>query len=211
MVGRLKAKHDELAKSKLPAAEVAKLLEAGAFLVDLRPKISAKLGMARGATNISVFTLKRRLHELPRDRKIVLSCHSGAAEKTRQMLDALGFEAFNGGGYEDILIASGNSRRWSRGTRPRARPSRAGVAVRTRAGLATSPEAFVPSSPASLRHAADGGRGQLVHDGAHAERLDAAGRGVPVRAGVDDEAALDGEVVTGQVEARARRPGRSSA
>lgn len=104
MVGRLKAKHDELAKSKLPAAEVAKLLEAGAFLVDLRPKIGAKLGMARGATNISVFTLKRRLHELPRDRKIVLYCHSGAAaEKTRQMLDALGFEAFNGGGYEDIL------------------------------------------------------------------------------------------------------------
>ena len=104
MVGRFKTKHDALAKSKLPADEVAKLLEAGAFLVDLRPKIGAKLGMARGATNISVFTLKRRLHELPRDRKIVLYCHSGAvAEKTKQMLDALGFKAFNGGGYKDIL------------------------------------------------------------------------------------------------------------
>jgi rhodanese-related sulfurtransferase len=104
MFGKLKAKHDELARSKLPANEVAKLLKAGAFLVDLRPKIGAKLGMALGATNISVFTLKRRLHELPRDRKIVLYCHSGAvAEKTKQMLDSLGFKAFNGGGYKDIL------------------------------------------------------------------------------------------------------------
>lgn len=68
LVRKLKAKHDELAKSKLPPDEVAKLLKAGAFLVDVRPKIGAKIGMAPGATNISVFTLKRRLHELPRDR-----------------------------------------------------------------------------------------------------------------------------------------------
>jgi len=104
MFGKLMAKHDELASMKLPADEVAKLLKAGAFLVDLRPKLGAKLGMARGATNISAFTLKRRLDELPRDRKIVLYCHSGAvAEKTKRMLDGLGFKAFNGGGYEDIL------------------------------------------------------------------------------------------------------------
>ena len=104
MVGKLKAKHDQLAKSKLPPDEVAKLLKAGAFLVDVRPKIGAKIGMASGATNISLFTLKRRLHELPRDRKIVLYCHSGAAaEKAKQTLDALGFKAFNGGGYKDIL------------------------------------------------------------------------------------------------------------
>jgi rhodanese-related sulfurtransferase len=104
LVGKLKAKHDELAKSKLPPDEVAKLLKAGAFLVDVRPKIQAKMGMAPGATNISIFTLKRRLHELPRDRKIVLYCHSGAAAgKAKEVLDALGFKAFNGGGYKDIL------------------------------------------------------------------------------------------------------------
>ena len=101
---KLKAKHDELAKSKLPPDEVAKLLKAGAFLVDVRPKIQAKMGMAPGATNISIFTLKRRLNELPRDRKIVLYCHSGAAAgKAKQVLDALGYKAFNGGGYKDIL------------------------------------------------------------------------------------------------------------
>lgn len=104
MFGKFKAKHDELAKMKLPADEVAKLLKEGAFLVDLRPKLGAMLGMAQGATNISVFTLNRRLNELPRDRKIVLYCHSGAvAQKTKQKLDALGFKAFNGGGYKDML------------------------------------------------------------------------------------------------------------
>ena len=72
LVSKLKAKHDELAKSKLPPEEVVKLLKAGAFLVDVRPKIQAKMGMAPGATNISILTLKRRLDELPRDRKILL-------------------------------------------------------------------------------------------------------------------------------------------
>ena len=110
LLARLKAVHDELAQSKLPAKEVAKLLKAGALLVDVRPKIGAKLGMAPGAANISLFTLKRRLHELPRDRKIVLYCHSGAAAgKAKQMLDALGFQTFNGGGYEDVLKIVGKT------------------------------------------------------------------------------------------------------
>ena len=38
LTGKLKAKHDELAKSKLPPDEVAKLLKAGAFLVDVDRK-----------------------------------------------------------------------------------------------------------------------------------------------------------------------------
>ncbi len=104
LIKKIIAKHDALAKSKLPPNEVAKLLKAGAFLVDLRPKVSAKIGMAPGATSISAFTLKRRLKELPRDRKILLYCLSGAtAEKTKQALNALGFQAFNGGGYKDIM------------------------------------------------------------------------------------------------------------
>jgi rhodanese-related sulfurtransferase len=104
LLAKLKAKHDAMAATKLPPEEVAKLIKAGAFVVDVRPKIQAKMGMVPGATNISIFTLKRRLDELPRDRKIVLHCHSGAsAAKAKEMLDALGFKAFNGGGYKDVL------------------------------------------------------------------------------------------------------------
>ena len=87
LLGKLKAKHDALASTKLPPEAVAKLIKSGAFLVDVRPKIGARMGMAPGATNISIFTLKRRLHELPRDRKIVLYCHSGAAAgKAKEMM-----------------------------------------------------------------------------------------------------------------------------
>jgi rhodanese-related sulfurtransferase len=125
LVGKVKTRHDELAKSKLPPDEVAELLRQGALLVDVRPKIGAKIGMAPGAINISLFTLKRRLHELPRDRKIVLYCHSGAAAgKARQTLDALGFKAFNGGGYEDILkiVGTMNKRREERKSSGRRSP-----------------------------------------------------------------------------------------
>jgi rhodanese-related sulfurtransferase len=102
--GKLKEKHDALMNTKLPPEEVAKLLKKGAFLVDVRTKLELKRGVAPGATHISLFTLKRRLDELPRDRKIVLYCGTGGrAGKAKQILEAAGFKAFNGGGYKDIL------------------------------------------------------------------------------------------------------------
>ncbi len=104
LIKKIIAKHDALANSKLPPNEVAKLIKEGAFIVDVRPKISARLGMAPGATSISALTLKRRLKELPRNRKILLYCLSGAtAEKASRALNALGYQAFNGGGYKDIM------------------------------------------------------------------------------------------------------------
>ncbi len=101
---RLKAKHDEMLKSKLPLDEVKTLIRKGAFLVDVRSKIEAKKGMAAGATNIPLLTLKRHLDELPRDRNIVLYCGTGGrAGKAKEALDAMGFKAFNGGAYKDVL------------------------------------------------------------------------------------------------------------
>ena len=104
MFAKLKAKHDELLKSKLPPEEVAKLIKQGAFLVDVRTKLETRRGIAPGATHVSLFTLKRHLDELPRDRNIVLYCGTGGrAGKAKQILDAAGFKAFNGGGYQTIL------------------------------------------------------------------------------------------------------------
>jgi len=101
---KLKAKHDALMSTKLPPEEVAKLLKSGALLVDVRTKLEAKMGTALGATHISLFTLKRRMDELPRDRSIVLYCGTGArAGKAKQILEAAGFKAFNGGSYKVIL------------------------------------------------------------------------------------------------------------
>lgn len=101
---KLKAIHDELLKSKLPPEQVAKLLKSGALLVDVRTKLEARGGIAPGATHISLFTLKRHLDELPRDRDIVVYCGTGArAGKAKQVLEDAGFKAFNGGGYDDVV------------------------------------------------------------------------------------------------------------
>jgi rhodanese-related sulfurtransferase len=48
--------------------------------------------------------LKSRLKELPRDRTIVTYCGTGGrAAKAKEILEANGFKAVNGGGYKAIL------------------------------------------------------------------------------------------------------------
>lgn len=109
LIRKLKAKHDEIAATKLPPEEVAKLLKKGAFLLDVRARLEAKIGMAPGATNIPLLRLKSRLGELPRDKTIVTYCGTGArAGKAREILGAHGFKAVNGGGYKTILEILGS-------------------------------------------------------------------------------------------------------
>ena len=63
-----------------------------------------------GATNIPLSALKRHMDELPRDRNIVLYCRTGGrAAKAKQVLEAAGFKAFNGGGYKDIVKIVGDN------------------------------------------------------------------------------------------------------
>ena len=67
--------------------------------------------MVPGATNIPLSVLKRHMDELPRDRNIVLYCGSGGrAGKAKQVLDAKGFKAFNGGAYKDVKKIVGAKR-----------------------------------------------------------------------------------------------------
>lgn len=100
---KLKAKHDEKMKSKLPPEVVSKLIGDGALVVDVRSRIEAAIGIAPGATNMPLSALKRRMDELPRDRNIVLYCGTGArAGKAKEVLDAEGFKAFNGGSYKGV-------------------------------------------------------------------------------------------------------------
>jgi rhodanese-related sulfurtransferase len=76
----------------------------GALVVDVRSKIEARIGSVPGAAKIPLLTLKRRADELPRERNIVLFCGTGArAGKAKEVLDAGGFKAFNGGSYKEVL------------------------------------------------------------------------------------------------------------
>lgn len=92
------------ATSARPPDEIRRLLENGAFLLDVRTMSDARTGMAPCATNIPLLWLKHRLAVLPNYRTIVTYCGTGErAGKARDILAANGFKAVNGGRYEGIL------------------------------------------------------------------------------------------------------------
>ena len=66
--------------------------------------MEAKKGVAPGATSIPLLRLKRHLDELPRNKVIVTYCGTGErAGKAKDILEAAGFRAVNGGGYAGIV------------------------------------------------------------------------------------------------------------
>jgi rhodanese-related sulfurtransferase len=90
--------------SVLPTKEVADLIKKGAFVLDVRTIFEAKKGVAPGATNIPLLRLKRHLTELPHDRTIVTYCGTGErAGKAKDILEANGFHAANGGSYTGMV------------------------------------------------------------------------------------------------------------
>jgi phage shock protein E len=100
-------------KSVSPAKEIAGLLEKGAFVLDVRTIFEARKGVAPGATNIPLLRLKHRLGDLPHRKKIVTYCGTGErAGKAKDILEANGFKAFNGGSYATILKIMRHSKRY---------------------------------------------------------------------------------------------------
>lgn len=94
-------------ESVVSDAEAAELISAGACILDVRTRLETRKGTVPGAKAISLFGLKRHLDELPRDRTILTYCATGGrAGKAKQILEAAGFKAANGGGYARILKIS---------------------------------------------------------------------------------------------------------
>jgi rhodanese-related sulfurtransferase len=84
--------------------EVAALIKDGAFVLDVRTMMEAKRGVAPGAKNIPLLRLKRHLDELPRSKTILTYCGTGErAGKAKDILEAAGFKAVNGGAYATVL------------------------------------------------------------------------------------------------------------
>jgi phage shock protein E len=94
-------------RGKLPTAppeEVAKWIKKGAVLVDVRTRIEARKNPVPGATNIPMLKLEGELSELPRNKAFVTFClRGGRAERAKNLLQANGRKAINGGGYKSIL------------------------------------------------------------------------------------------------------------
>ncbi len=97
-------------ESVQPEKEVAAHIKNGAFVLDVRTVMEAKKGVAPGAKNIPLLRLKRHFGELPKDNTIVTYCGTGErAGKAKDLLEAAGFKAVNGGAYETILKIVGIS------------------------------------------------------------------------------------------------------
>ena len=47
------------------------------LIIDVRPEVVYKLGTVKGAVNIPITEIRKRLNEIPRDKKVILSCNTG--------------------------------------------------------------------------------------------------------------------------------------
>jgi len=92
------------ATSVRPANEITALIKKGVFILDVRTMLETRKGIAPGATKIPLLRLKRHLGELPKNKIIVTYCGTGErAGKAKDILEAGGFKAVNGGSYAGIL------------------------------------------------------------------------------------------------------------
>ncbi len=93
-------------RGKLPTAppeEVAKWIKKGAVLVDVRTRIEARKDPVPGARNIPLLKLEGQLAELPPNKAFVTFClRGGRAERAKNLLQANGRKAINGGGFRRI-------------------------------------------------------------------------------------------------------------
>ena len=84
---------------KITGQEAKQRVKEGAFLLDVRTQQEFDERHLDGATLITVGELTERLHELPRDRLIIVYCQSGRrAARAVQLLLEDGLEAKNMGG-----------------------------------------------------------------------------------------------------------------
>jgi len=94
----LSAQNGSRSTSSLPADVSAvkgyQLVQDGAFLLDVRTQAEWDQYHAIGATLIPLDQLPNRLSELPKDKQIVVICHSGNRSKPgRDILLSSGFQA----------------------------------------------------------------------------------------------------------------------
>lgn len=92
-------------RSEVSVAQAAELQERGAFLVDVRQPEEFAEGHIAGSTLIPLDDLESRLAEVPRDRAVVVVCHSG--NRSRHGRDIL-LQA----GYSQAVSMSGGLSAW---------------------------------------------------------------------------------------------------
>ncbi|MFS0784638.1 CoA-disulfide reductase [Bacillus sp. 1P06AnD] len=90
--------------------EIDEFVKNGALLVDVRDPHERDNGYIPGSINIPLGELRERLHELPKDKTIYVSCQVGLrGYLATRILDLNGYEAVNvSGGYKTYSAVYGN-------------------------------------------------------------------------------------------------------
>lgn len=82
---------------------LAEKIKAGATILDVRTPEEFKGGAYPNAVNIPLAALQARLNELPRDKPIVVYCHSGGRSgQAERFLKQSGFDVVNAGGLANM-------------------------------------------------------------------------------------------------------------
>ena len=78
------------------------------LLVDVRTAAEFADGHIQGARNVPVQDIERKLRELPKDKPLILYCHSGSRSGLAlQMLQAAGYTNVYNAGSLDSLVQQG--------------------------------------------------------------------------------------------------------
>ena len=79
------------------------LMKDGAVIIDVRSASEFKSGHIKGSKNIPLPELSNKLGKLKKGQTIITCCASGARSgSAKGMLNAKGFETFNGGGWRSL-------------------------------------------------------------------------------------------------------------
>ncbi|MGE5415385.1 MAG: rhodanese-like domain-containing protein [Acidobacteriota bacterium] len=94
----------EMLRSYVEPSELKKLIDEGRqdiWIIDVRPANDYKKGHIPGAKSFPYSTIETRLHELPKDRYLILYCTTGGrVELTINKLKKHGYSKYmNWGGY----------------------------------------------------------------------------------------------------------------
>lgn len=89
--------------------KVNELIEKNTIFIDVREKVEVDMGMIPGSINIPLGELRNRLHQLPKDQPIYVTCQVGLrGYLATRILEENGFEAINlSGGYKTYASVYG--------------------------------------------------------------------------------------------------------
>ena len=94
-----------------PKADVAKLVQEGAVIVDVRTKSEYRAGHIQGSRNIPFDAINKEVSSLKKlNKPIVTVCRSGARSgMAKSILSAGGMQVYNGGAWTSLKRKMQNS------------------------------------------------------------------------------------------------------